>query len=87
VGGTGKFITVQPSFILFPYFECKSGRAYHLISSNTVTKSGRSPGYSVENRLLDEQPICHAGFPMRIAAHHPSNVRAGDIQRPRQRRK
>jgi hypothetical protein len=81
VGGTGKFITVQPSFILFPYFECKSGRAYHLISSNTVTKSGRSPGYSVENRVLVEQPIYHAGSPMRIAAHHLCNGRPESIER------
>jgi len=75
VGGTGKFITVQSPFILFLYFDCKSGLAHHFIRSNTVTKSGRSARYSVENRVPVEQQAHNAVFPVRIAAHHLSNSR------------
>jgi len=42
VTGTGMFIKVEQTFILFLNFDCKCRRAHRFGSSTTVAKSGGS---------------------------------------------
>jgi len=74
VGGTGKLITVQSPFILFLYFDCKSGRTHLDREFNEFQEITLKPQMYHAELLARRSLQALSRVPARAAAIRPRRI-------------